>query len=68
MEDERYDPVDASGVELMEYAGHIMDKISIVREIRSGVRDEKASRRISKFEAELSLHAKALKGAIHYAN
>jgi len=68
IEDERYDPVDASGVELMEYAGHIMDKISIVREIRSGVGDEKASRRISKFEAELSLHAKALKGAIHYAN
>lgn len=67
-EDERYDPADASGTELMEYAGRIRDKISTLSEIRSGVRDEKFSGRISRFEAELSLHARALERAICYAN
>lgn len=67
-DDERYDPVGASGAELMEYAERIKGKISTVREIRSGVKDERALRRLSRFEAELLLHAKALEKAIHYAN
>jgi hypothetical protein len=68
MEDEGYDPADTTGEELIEQVGIVEEKISKLREIRSGIRDEEKKGKILRFEAELFLHARALKGALCYAD